>query len=136
MANLIQTPPTIEFYCECYHYETRTVVYSPPKKGGGRKGGGPRKVSRPSGGHRTGGAHRTGGGHPRVSHQRRRITTYKETAYFPYYSSRDVSGLFEINNSREEAMGKVYVKLEINPEINFADELSYMDYEQQKMKRK
>ena len=129
MANLIQTPPTIEFYCECYHYETRTVVYSPPKKGGGRKGGGPRKVSRPSGGHRTGGAHRTGGGHPRVSHQRRRITTYRETAYFPYYSSRDVSGLFEINNSREEAMGKVYVKLEINPEINFADELSYMDYE-------
>ena len=43
MANLIQTPPTIEFYCECYHYETRTVVYSPPKRGGGRKGGSKKK---------------------------------------------------------------------------------------------
>ena len=129
MTNLVQTPPTIEFYCECYHYETHTVVYSPPKKGGGRKGGGARKAPRPAGGHRTGGAHRAGGGHHRVSRQTRRITTYRETAYFPYYSSRDVSGLFEINNSREDAMGKVYVKLELNPEINFADELSYMDYE-------
>ena len=26
-------------------------------------------------------------------------------------------------------MGKVYIKLEVTPEINFADELSYMDYE-------
>ena len=26
-------------------------------------------------------------------------------------------------------MGKVYIKLELSPEINFADELSYMDYE-------
>ena len=130
MANLIQTPPTIEFYCECYHYETRTVVHSPPRKGGGgRKGGGSRKASKPAAKHKKGGAHKKSGGHRRVSHQTRTITTYRETAYFPYYSSRDVSGLFEINNSREEAMGKVYVKLEINPEINFADELSYMDYE-------
>ena len=120
MTNLVQTPPTIEFYCECYHYVTRTVVHSPPRRGGRR---GRHKASRPSRGHRI------GGGHHRIRHSRRKITTYRETAYFPYYSSRDVSGLFEINNSRDDAMGKVYVKLELNSEINFADELSYMDYE-------
>ena len=32
IGNLVQTPPTIEFYCECYHYETRTVVYLLPQK--------------------------------------------------------------------------------------------------------
>ena len=35
MQKLVSTPPTIEFYCECYHYETR-VVGAPPKKGGGK----------------------------------------------------------------------------------------------------
>ena len=40
IGNLVQTPPTIEFYCECYHYETYTTISSPPKKGGSRKSGG------------------------------------------------------------------------------------------------
>ena len=126
MANLIQTPPTIEFYCECYHYETRTVVYSPPKRGGGRKGGSKKRGGK---GSRPAGRHRAGGGRRRVRTRRVKITTYTETAYFPYYSARDVSGLFQLDNSREKAMGKVYVKLELTPEINFADELSYMDYD-------
>ena len=123
MQNLIRTPPVIEFYCECYHYETRVVRYSPPKRGGG--GGGGRRGG--------GGGKRTGGGgshHTTRTHVRReRIVTYRETADMPYYSARDVSGLFELNKSREAAMGKVYVKLELTPEINFADELTYMDYE-------
>ena len=82
----IQTPPEIEFYCECYH----------------KKSGKKRPV---------------------------RVVTYEETVTFPYYSARDVSGLFELKNSREEAMGKTYIKLELITEINFADNLSYMDYE-------
>ena len=110
MENLVKTPPQIEFYCECYHYETRTVRYNPPKRGGGRK-------------------KRKSGRRVKTRHKRVRITTYRETAYFPYYSARDVSGLFQLNKSREVAMGKVYVKLELTPEINFADEVSYMDYE-------
>ena len=134
MANLIQTPPTIEFYCECYHYVTRTVYYSPPKRRGGRKGGGKKSGGKKSGGvhkaRKPAGGHRSGGRHHGVRHERRKVTTYRETAYFPYYCARDVSGLFEINNSREQAMGKVYVRLELTPEINFADELTYMDYEQ------
>lgn len=35
---LVQSPPIIEFYCECFHYEKTVVRYNPPKKGGsGRK---------------------------------------------------------------------------------------------------
>ena len=111
MENLIRTPPTIEFSCECYHYSTKRT-HSPPR----RRGGGGRKRSS---GHRI----RHGGS------RTIKIYTHRETVSFPYYSARDFSGLFEINNSRESAMGKVYVKLELTPEINFADELSYMDYE-------
>ena len=99
IGNLVQTPPTIEFFCDCYHYETYTTV-----------------------------SH-DGNHHPRHDTHTRAITTYTERVFFPYYSARDVSGLFELNKSREAAMGKVYVKLELIPEINFDDTLSYMDYE-------
>ena len=116
LESLIQSFPTISFYCQCYHYETYTTRHSPPRKGGGRKS---------RGGKRSGGGRR---GHHTTTH-RRRVVTWTETVYFPYYSARDVSGLFQLNNSREQAMGKVYIKLEINPEINFADEIYYMDYE-------
>ncbi len=119
LESLIQSYPTISFFCECYHYET--VTNSPPKKGGGRKSGGGIKKAGGSGIKR-GGTHRT------HTSKRKRVT-WTETVYFPYYSARDVSGLFQLNNSREQAMGKVYIKLELNPEINFADELSYMDYD-------
>ena len=108
MAHLVQTPPTIKFYCECYHYSNVKMSHSPPpRKGGGRKSSKKR--------------------HSR--NRRRKIVTWRETVFFPYYSARDVSGLFELNKSREAAMNKVYIKLELIPEINFADELSYMDYE-------
>lgn len=111
MSSLVQTHPVIEFYCECYHYGISHVRYNPPKKGGRGKRG------------------RRGGKRHGVRTKRRRITTYTETAIFPYYSARDVSGLFQLNKSREATMSKVYIKLELTPEINFADELSYMDYE-------
>ena len=134
LAALIQTFPTISFFCECYHYET-VRTYSPPKKGGGRKGGS-KKGGKKSGGKKTvgksggGGGRKSGGGTHRTTHYRNvKRVTWSETVFFPYYSARDVSGLFQLNNSREQAMGKVYIKLEINPEINFADEVSYMDYE-------
>lgn len=58
-----------------------------------------------------------------------RIVTWKEDCYLPYYSSRDVSGLFQLNKSEGQSKGKSYIKLILVPEINFADEVSYMDYE-------
>ena len=133
---LVQTPPVIEFYCECYHYEKGTVRYNPPKKGGaGRKSGGARKTGgvKKTAKRTTATNRRVGGSNSRLRSKRastrRRVTTHRETVSFPYYSARDVSGLFELKNSREEAMGKTYIKLELTPEINFADNLSYMDYE-------
>ena len=93
MAHLVQTPPTIEFYCECYHYSNvRSPFSPPPRKGGGRK--------------RSGGKH-----HSR--NRRRKIVTWRETVYFPYYSARDVSGLFELNKDRDATMNKVYIKLDL-----------------------
>jgi hypothetical protein len=47
----------------------------------------------------------------------------------PYYSARDVSGLFYLNCDEAIVKKKMYIKLELNDEINFADEISYMDYE-------
>ena len=131
MENLVRTPPTIDFWCECYHYETRIVrVGAPPKKGGGRKSGGgaPKRGAAPhgAGGARRGPSHSSG---PKYRSKTRRIVTWRENAYFPYYSARDVSGLFEILDDRKSAMGKAYVKLEVLPEINFADAITYWDYE-------
>ena len=67
--------------------------------------------------------------HIRRGRSTRRSVTYEETSCLPYYSSRDVSGLFQLNKSGEAAKGKPYVKLMLIPEINFADELTYMDYD-------
>jgi hypothetical protein len=47
----------------------------------------------------------------------------------PYYSMRDVSGLFYLNCDEAYVKKKFYIKLRLNEEINFADEISYMNYE-------
>lgn len=104
---LVQTPPVIEFYCECYHYETRPVRYNPPKKSGARKktGGASRKVGgvpKKTGGssNRTAPTSRNAGGgggrNTRVRQATRRITTHREAVTFPYYSARDVSGYLNL----------------------------------------
>ena len=58
-----------------------------------------------------------------------RITTYREDYSLPYYSSRDVSGLFLLNCNKDVVKNKSFIQLELLKEINFADNLSYMDYE-------
>ena len=102
MGMHFQTPPEIIFYCECYHYERRT------------------HYSRDSKGRR----------HKHTS--RVKVTTYTETYYFPYYSERDVSGLFYLNCDKAYVEKKHYIKLELIEEINFADAISYYDYERAK----
>ena len=64
MGRHFRTPPEIRFHCECYHYVTR------------------HHTRRDSQG--------------RVEHYTttERVTTYTETYSLPYYSERDVSGLF------------------------------------------
>ena len=64
--------------------------------------------------------------------RRRRITKHSETYDIPYYSARDVSGLFTLNGRKEEISRKSFLKLDIEPEICFADEISFQDYMIQK----
>ena len=58
-----------------------------------------------------------------------RVVTYREDYSMPYYSSRDISGLFVLNCNKEVVQNKAYIQLELLEEINFADSISYMDYE-------
>ena len=60
---------------------------------------------------------------------RERVTTYSETYSLPYYSERDVSGLFYLNCDKAMVERKFYIKLELKEEINFADAISYYDYQ-------
>lgn len=60
------------------------------------------------------------------------VITYKEDYIFPYYSQRDVSGLFYINCDKANAIKKKYIKLVLDVEVNFADSISYYDYQVQK----
>lgn len=106
MGKLYKTYPVIEFYCECYHYENRKVHTTYTDKNGKKR-------------HQT----RT---------ERVRKTTYTERYYMPYYSERDVSGLFYLDCDRALVQKKIYIQLDIYDEINFADPISYMDYEFEK----
>ena len=102
MGSHFRTPPEIRFHCECYHYETR---------------------------HHT----RTdSNGNTEHYTTTERVTTYTETYSMPYYSERDVSGLFYLNCDKAYIQKKHYIKLELIEEINFADAISYMDYEYEK----
>jgi len=67
------------------------------------------------------------GNHKNV--QKRKVVTYREDYSMPYYSSRDISGLFILNCQKEVVQNKAYIQLELLEEINFADNISYMDYE-------
>lgn len=63
------------------------------------------------------------------SAQKHKVVTYREDYSMPYYSSRDISGLFILNCQKEVVQNKAYIQLELLEEINFADNISYMDYE-------
>ena len=61
-----------------------------------------------------------------------KVIKHSETYDIPYYSARDVSGLFTLNGSKENISRKSFLKLDIEPEICFADEISFQDYMIQK----
>ncbi len=66
--------------------------------------------------------------HTRGSGKRRRkIIKHSETYDIPYYSARDVSGLFTLNGRKEDISKKSFLKLDIEPEICFADVISFQD---------
>ena len=102
MGIYFQTPPIINFHCDCYHYENRTNIRTDNE------------------------------GNKKTEKRTEKVITYKETYSLPYYSARDVSGLFLLNCDKAYLEKKYYIKLKLKEEINFADAISYYDYKKQK----
>ena len=102
VSSYYRSYPVFQFYCECYHYETRKRRVTSTYKGKKRT---------------------------KVVTQRVRVTTHRERYDFPYYSERDVSGLFYLDCDRAYISRKKYIELDILSEINFADAISCYDYE-------
>ena len=71
-------------------------------------------------------------GHVNTYTTTEKVVTYREIYKLPYYSARDVSGLFYLNCERANIEKKYYIKLELKEEINFADAISLYDYEKEK----
>jgi hypothetical protein len=64
--------------------------------------------------------------------EKEKVIEHDEDYTFPYYSARDVSGLFYLNCEKAYAKKKKFIKLELIEDINFADNISVMDYENKK----
>ena len=102
MGKLFITAPVINFYAECYHYQTRHYTTRDNK------------------------------GHVHHHSSQTKVVTHTESYNLPYYSFKDVSGLFLLNLNEAEVKQKIYIKLHLKKEINFADTISYSDYINQK----
>jgi hypothetical protein len=102
MKILFANYPEIKFHCECYHKRRNRIV---------------RKDSQ---------------GREDVRYEEERVTTYVDDYVMPYYSCKDVSGLFFLNIPEAQAKEKFFIKLSLGLEINFADAISYSDYIYQK----
>ena len=102
MGYYFRTPPIIRFYGECYHYEISHETYTDSE------------------------------GNDRHYTTEVKVVTYSENYDLPYYSERDVSGLLYLNCEEAYISKKHYIKLELLEEINFADAISYSDYEREK----
>jgi hypothetical protein len=57
--------------------------------------------------------------------------TKKGTEKMRYYSSRDISGPFNLNCDANSISKKYYIKLELSEDISFADDLTEYDYKKQ-----
>ena len=99
MRRYFKTIPKIIFHCECYHNEIK--YYTTTDKFG----------------------------NVHQHHKTVKVVTYEEDYEMPYYSERDVSGLFYLNCDEAKAKKKAYIKLKLKEEINFADAISIMDYQ-------
>ena len=102
MEKYFRAYPIISFHCTCYHYETRKY----------------RKRTRKG---------------RYVTHTKRvRVVTHTDSYNLHYKSSRDVSGLFNLNCDSSRAGRIDFIKLYLRKEINFADSISVSDYTNQK----
>ena len=96
---IFKTQPTLNISCKCYHYENSLVEEEDEN------------------------------GNKKLVNQRKKFTTYSGSQNFPYYSSRDISGLFFFDTNDEIFKNKVYLKLNISTEVRFNDPVSFSDYQ-------
>lgn len=105
MENLYYTPPSLIFHAVCYHYETRYYTETDSK------------------------------GNSQTRTQTERVVTHSEYENFRFCSWRDVSGCFLVDSEKflkKENEKKAFIKLELDLEFEFADNISRYDYEIQK----
>ena len=67
-----------------------------------------------------------------INSKKEKKKTNKLTHKFEYYSCRDVSGLFVLNSKEEIIKKKTYLLLEIGEEINFDNDKTKKDYNNEK----
>lgn len=99
LKEIFSTAPVLKLTCVCYHFE-KTLEERKDKDGN-------------------------------IVRQEviNRVETYKSSDYFPYYSFRDISGLFKIDLNSDIFKNKSYIKLKLDTKIGFADTISCWDYE-------
>ena len=99
LKELFSSPPVLQLSVSCYHYEKRLEQKKDKE-----------------------------GQNVEVEVQER-VETYKERREFPFYSFRDISGLFKVDLDNEIYRNKTYIKLTLDTVISFADSISYYDYQ-------
>jgi len=105
MQNLYYTAPSLTFHVVCYHYEVHHYTERDSK----------------------------GNIHHRTRTER--VVTHSESENFRFCSWRDISGCFLLDSEkflRNENREKVYIKLELDLDFQFADDITRYDYEMQK----
>lgn len=99
LKELFSSPPVLQLSISCYHFETRIEE------------------------------RKTQDGKIVQEQITERVETYKERRDFPFYSFRDISGLFQVDLENEIFNKKTYIKLTFDTLISFADSISYYDYQ-------
>lgn len=105
MQRLYYNHPVITFYAVCYHY--RTIHYTERDSKGNI-------------------VHRT---------RTEKVVTHTDNENFRYSSWRDVSGCFLLDSEKflqKENHQKIYIKLELDFNVDNADDMTRYDYENQK----
>ena len=104
MEKLYYTPPTLTFKAISYHYETRDNT------------------------------HTDSNGNIIRTTSTEKVITHTEEENFRYYSWRDISGCFLLDTDKLiKNSKKIYIKLELDFNLNFADDITKYDYELQKL---
>lgn len=99
MRRIFYNPPKVTFNLECFHYETRSHTTRDSK---GRTTRHTKQV---------------------------KVVTYSEDRAFNFYTWRDTSGLFLLDTHKIfRSCLKTYIKLNIDLEVEFADDITKFDY--------